>query len=34
MNPDLLATTIAVLLGCILCGTLGFLFEASKPIDP
>ena len=33
MNPDLLATTIAVLLGCLLCGTLGFVFEATKPVD-
>jgi hypothetical protein len=34
MNPDLLATVVAVFVGCILCGTLGFLFEASKPVDP
>ena len=33
VSMDLLATWIAVLLGCLLCGTLGFLFEASKPID-
>jgi hypothetical protein len=27
---DLLATWIAVLLGCVLCGTLGWVFEANK----